>query len=140
MLFLRVCRTWRDIALSSPELWSTLQLQIERVDPGNGVVLNKTSMIEAYIHRWFGQAAQRPLFLGFRREDDHDEPLGDCEFPTGPMGDIIRHYSHRLQSLELSLSQDDLDELGMDTMDFPLLQRATLGYAHGPDPDPHDPV
>ncbi|KAJ7682438.1 hypothetical protein DFH06DRAFT_1464158 [Mycena polygramma] len=124
MLLLRICRAWRDIALSTPELWSTLQLQIERVDPGSGVVPKETSMIEAYIDQWFSRAAQRPLALGFHRDDD-DDPLMGCEFPT---------------DCSLSLSQDDLDELGLDKMDFPLLQRATLGYAYGPDPNSDDPV
>jgi hypothetical protein len=41
-----------------------------------------------------------------------------------------------LQYLELALSQQDLGELGLDTMEFPILQRAALEHVYGQDPDP----
>ncbi|KAF8213910.1 hypothetical protein K438DRAFT_1927157 [Mycena galopus ATCC 62051] len=139
MVLLRICRQWRDIALSTPELWSTLSLTFDTITPG--VVVPKPGAIEAYIDQWFGRAALRPvsLAMGFHRKDE--DPLAECIFSIGRMRRLINRYSSKLQYLELDLCQDDVRELDLDTMEFPTLQKATFNeHVNAPESDPHDPA
>ncbi|KAF7355642.1 F-box domain-containing protein [Mycena sanguinolenta] len=134
---IRVCRVWRTIALSTPELWCTFNLMLDTIAPG--VIVPDPNALEAYIHRWLGRAALRPLHLSFHREDA-DDPHAECIFPIPRLRDLIARCSSRLEYLELGLSQDELGELGLDMMEFPILQSATFEHVYGPDPDPDHPV
>ncbi|KAF7352370.1 F-box domain-containing protein [Mycena venus] len=47
----------------------------------------------------------------------------------GRLRNVIERYADRMEYLELSCSQSDVAELGLDSVAFPLLQRAAIGGA-----------
>ncbi|KAJ6561468.1 hypothetical protein DFH09DRAFT_494215 [Mycena vulgaris] len=134
-LFLGVCRAWKEIALGTPELWTTLSLCLDIVDED---VASNLGEIEEWIDRWLARAAPHTLSIAFRMQDEHP---AEGPFTPSRMRSIIHRHAPRVQHLELILSQHYLRQLDLDSAVFPLLQRAVLGEStYGPDPDPSDPV
>ncbi|KAJ7682250.1 hypothetical protein DFH06DRAFT_1160653 [Mycena polygramma] len=135
-LFMRVCQTWKNIALSTPVLWARLYICFDSIDHR---VLESPGEIEACIERWLGRAALRPLSIAFRNHRHRSED-GWAAGPFTPsrMRDIIHRYADRIEYLELDFSQHDMRQLGLDSAVFPLLRYATLGDQLGPDPEPDE--
>lgn len=75
--FLGVCSTWREAALSTPQIWSTLYLQIGR----------SKSLNAAAVTDWFGRAKDYPkiLYLEFLQRG----PMG----LTALYADITRFFN-----------------------------------------------
>ncbi|KAF8161767.1 hypothetical protein K438DRAFT_1985546 [Mycena galopus ATCC 62051] len=113
-VFTRVCRTWRDIALTTPRLWSTLAMIIP------DQVVSNARLIEGFIDRWLARAGQCPLSLVFR-----DEGL-EVDLVHQVLGNVLRRYSHRLHHLELCIAEELLPQLGLGPLNFPLLESASL--------------
>ncbi|KAJ7887544.1 hypothetical protein B0H14DRAFT_2695195 [Mycena olivaceomarginata] len=130
MVFLAVCRAWRDIALATPVLWTTLYLRLDIIHDD---VAEKEGEVEAFIEQWLQRAAARPLSLGFQTRRSEGDDLADHPFIPSRLRDVIRRYAPRIQCLELELGQNDMSQLRLDSTDFPLLQRATLGGLFDPE-------
>ncbi|KAJ7790142.1 hypothetical protein B0H14DRAFT_3501959 [Mycena olivaceomarginata] len=130
MVFLAVCRAWRDISLATPVLWTTLYLRLEII---HDEVAEKEGEVEAFIERWLQRAAARPLSLGFQTRRSEGDDLAYHPFIPSRLRDVIRRYAPRIQCLELELGQNDMSQLRLDSTDFPLLQRATLGGLFDPE-------
>ncbi|KAJ7742785.1 hypothetical protein B0H16DRAFT_1562352 [Mycena metata] len=129
-LNLWICRQWRDITLSTPELWSTLSLFFDSVP----AVLWKTEEVEACVHRWLERSGNLPLSLSFTRMTDDD--LIECSFPPDRMGGIVRRYASRIQHLELEMSPNDVDHMGLDSIYLPLLERAKFARVYNDEGEP----
>ncbi|KAJ7804309.1 hypothetical protein B0H14DRAFT_2313182, partial [Mycena olivaceomarginata] len=57
-----VCRTWRDIALATPALWSYLHIRLD----GLAIeVASEPGLMEGFVDRWLTRAGNRPLDIGF---------------------------------------------------------------------------
>ncbi|KAJ7118584.1 hypothetical protein C8R43DRAFT_96056 [Mycena crocata] len=137
-VFLGVCRAWRDIALTTPALWATFHL---RFDYGiDFAVAQKPGEVEGFIDRWLERAALRPLSIILHTARSEDEDFADGPFTPSRMRDVIHRYAHRMQYLELNMSQHDLRQLGLDSTAFPILQRVVLGDRYGPEPTDLNPV
>ncbi|KAF7352361.1 F-box domain-containing protein [Mycena venus] len=136
-VFLGVCRAWRDIALATPALWATLYLRIDIIDED---AAEEPGKVEAFIERWLERAAFRPLWLGFQAHCSEGEGYPDRPFTPSRLRDVIHRYAQRIEYLELDFSQHQMRQLGLDSVEFPLLRRATLGDWYGPEPDDSDPV
>ncbi|KAJ7506528.1 hypothetical protein B0H11DRAFT_2219227 [Mycena galericulata] len=134
MLFLAVCRAWREIALATPALWSTLQIRFETI-PQN--VASEPELVEEFVDQWLGRAALRPLSILFQtsRYDDDDYTVTPSR-----VRDIIHRYAHRMVYLELHSSQSEIRQLELDLASFPLLQRALIGDVDDSRPNPLNPV
>ncbi|KAJ7102680.1 hypothetical protein C8R43DRAFT_963909 [Mycena crocata] len=139
MILPAVCRARRDISLVTPALWSTLTLCF--VDVPHHIA-SKSNLIEEFIDRWVDRAAQRPLSLAFlvslrhtfsrqRRIDD----WADGPFAAHRLRGVIHRHSHRVHHLELAMSEHEIQQLGLDSAVFPLLESAILGCEEGPTPD-----
>ncbi|KAJ7462154.1 hypothetical protein FB451DRAFT_1267958 [Mycena latifolia] len=135
-VFLGVCRVWKDIALGTPALWATLSLRFDYI--ADNVAL-EPGAVEEFIDMWLGRAAILPLSFVFCTIRGYDE-FDDGPFTPSRMRDVIHRYAHRLEYIELEMSQYDIDQLGLHSVDFPLLRRAAVGDNFEPRPDSSNPV
>jgi hypothetical protein len=116
-VFLGVCRTWRDIALGTPALWTKLSLDSRRI---KREVASRAGEIEGWIDRWFDRAALCPLSIALFVEPE-------SLFTPARVRNIIQRYASRVQYLELVGSRHAMHQLDLDSVAFPLLRRAVLG-------------
>ncbi|KAJ7825019.1 hypothetical protein B0H13DRAFT_2122996, partial [Mycena leptocephala] len=93
-----VCRTWRDIALTTPKLWATLDVPFDILPPH---LASTAASGEDFIGRWLARAGQVPL------------SFHDVEQPR--MRDLIHRYSNRLQYLELYTTEPQIRFLELDS-------------------------
>nr|GAT53102.1 predicted protein [Mycena chlorophos] len=118
---LRVCRRWRQIALTTPELWATFNPRFPRHHP----------MVEILriSEEWLLRARNYPLSVnmeGFGRE------LLRCD----PIIDLLHRHAPRVRSLKYwDLDSDDFEALNWHgNMDLARLEQLELGgdYYTGP--------
>ncbi|KAJ7226215.1 hypothetical protein C8J57DRAFT_1586069 [Mycena rebaudengoi] len=103
-LFLaQICRHWRDIALSTCELWSSIYVDVE------------SSVPWALFETWFARAKGHPLSLGL---------FFGIREPT-PVLEFVCSVSERLRRLELRVSYDTPHQLPSLNASFPLLRHFT---------------
>ncbi|KAJ7849815.1 hypothetical protein B0H14DRAFT_2764837 [Mycena olivaceomarginata] len=116
-----VCHTWRNIALTTAALWSTVDVPFDILPPN---LASQPTSGEDFIDKWLARAGQRPLSFIFRSRagwgEDNVEPL------PSRIRDIIHRYSHRLRYLELYITEPQMRYLGLDSVEFPLLESASL--------------
>ncbi|KAJ6544635.1 hypothetical protein DFH09DRAFT_1321838 [Mycena vulgaris] len=102
LVFLKVCRSWNKIAISTPSLWTAIH--IEAPFPYGVYVLLKL---------WFGRAFSRPLAISLHRSLDSGVRAA------------VEEYAHQVQILALYLpSGDDLAEI---TTPLPSLKTLIIG-------------
>ncbi|KAK7022376.1 hypothetical protein R3P38DRAFT_2960754 [Favolaschia claudopus] len=82
MLFLRVCRLWRDIALATPMLWTKIQIDTSPCGP------NHLGLCEM----WLKRARSLPLSVALRGPLRLDQNLQD----------LLAQYSPQLKDLTLT--------------------------------------
>ncbi|KAJ7821186.1 hypothetical protein B0H14DRAFT_3146798 [Mycena olivaceomarginata] len=113
MLLLSVCKAWRTIALFTPELWATLNLDFDCLPWG----LFDEKGVENFVEGWIGRAGAFPLIsqlrLGYMRQEEERRSI-----PA-----IIKRLSSRIQHLELRIDRAGYPE---DTPGFPILRSLTL--------------
>ncbi|KAJ7663134.1 hypothetical protein DFH06DRAFT_344885 [Mycena polygramma] len=119
----QICRHWREIALSSSELWSSVDILLSPQfmhaawfglrplpDPP---IYEALPMIEL----WFSRAKERPLSLTVRSTRG--------ELPK-PLLTLISAMAGRLYRLELKLSHKDFEFLGKNPAAFPRLEKLAI--------------
>ncbi|KAJ7639493.1 hypothetical protein FB45DRAFT_427637 [Roridomyces roridus] len=108
LLLLRVCGSWREIALAAPRLWTRLAIFPPRW------FFSKPGEVEQYVDTWFQRAKALPVSLDFTGYDVQDK---------NSIHAILSAHAPRLQSLTLSLP---IVDFFTDTLEFPQLQQITL--------------
>jgi F-box-like len=86
----KVCRRWRAIVLSTPEIWSKFRLEFDGWNMKHRI---------AKIHAWFAKSGTCPLSLGLKGH--YYQPI-----PTQgrhPMLNAIIPYCDRIESLDLDV-------------------------------------
>ncbi|KAJ7757581.1 hypothetical protein B0H16DRAFT_1537114 [Mycena metata] len=113
LLLLQVCRTWRDIVLSTPYLWNSLHL-------GRGMFLGAD--IAKIVADWFDRAGSCPLTFNFHL------PRGSRREFASP---VLHGLAPRIQTLGLHLGAvDSKDLIGIGP--FPILESLAISYRWSP--------
>ncbi|KAJ7771102.1 hypothetical protein DFH07DRAFT_241723 [Mycena maculata] len=112
-VFLGVCRAWRDIALGTPTLWSTLEIGFD-----TSFALNP-ERVQAFMQWWLDRAALCPLSLKFQYRDP--SLTFDC------IRNVIHQYASRIGYLDIYLNHEpEIHLLDLDVTAFPILEHVVL--------------
>ncbi|KAF7332436.1 F-box domain-containing protein [Mycena kentingensis (nom. inval.)] len=129
--FMQVCRRWRQIALSTPTLWATVYVDLEK------------PLLEDQFLVHLERSAGIPLNLGicgYPAANPAHDPEGDDEEPgylplkhLRPHMEMLPRYSARVRTLEFRMSaasfvEVDDEFLGNSVLEFPILQRLQLPH------------
>ncbi|KAJ7223995.1 hypothetical protein C8J57DRAFT_1482098 [Mycena rebaudengoi] len=114
-----VCKSWRDIALSTSALWATLNFDTERLSPA----FSTLELVESVLKTWTDRA------LTLRGE--LLEILG-----SEPLTELIRRMAPQLQAFGMHVELEGI--CGLDTefnlnlqskpLHFPLLRKLLVGF------------
>ncbi|KAJ7646292.1 hypothetical protein DFH06DRAFT_576886 [Mycena polygramma] len=125
LLLSQICRQWREIAISSPELWASVDLYFpseKRVEDNGPLPL---------LNVCFSRAKRRLLPVTIRTNYNDIPRL---------LLSLLSSVAARLHTVELSLSQKDFQYLARDNIEFPNLKRlALVAYKDRTAPD-YDPL
>ncbi|KAK7054158.1 hypothetical protein R3P38DRAFT_3254761 [Favolaschia claudopus] len=111
-----VCRTWRNIALATPMLWSVLEVNVD-----HGTHFMSESMLVRYIDKWLGHAKECPLSLQFTSDEEDI-------FVSSRLREIIQRWAPQIRSLRLLITNRDIRLLELDSTNFPILERVDVLY------------
>ncbi|KAJ7153405.1 hypothetical protein C8R43DRAFT_1235392 [Mycena crocata] len=125
VVFTRVCRSWRAVALSTSALWTNVHIELDS-DDGSGHIDSKWVALLAI---WFQRSHPQPLsvVVSNRSYTDPDETLIA----------VLEYHSPRWRDATLKLPFNHFSRLGAPAS-LPLLERLTLS-AHG-SPDMINPI
>ncbi|KAJ7607542.1 hypothetical protein FB45DRAFT_947857 [Roridomyces roridus] len=124
LVFTRVCRDWRTIALATPTLWRQIRIDVDS-DDGPGHLDSKwVALLDSWLHR--SEPHPIDVSIGNRSYTDPDKALVP----------VLNRYSDRWRDVELHLPFSHFPLLNIPAL--PLLERLTLS-AHG-SPDIINPI
>ncbi|KAF6757025.1 hypothetical protein DFP72DRAFT_892951 [Ephemerocybe angulata] len=114
----RVCRSWREIALSSPELWRHIHITAPQ---GPDAYLK---FHQERIERWVRAAGNMPVSVSVWIEMLSEQPFESTL-------DVILAHSHRIGTLDLDVSDRFLQEFDdrQTAETWPLLESVTICWA-----------
>lgn len=104
LVFLQVCREWREVALNTPELWAELYL------PTPPKTRDAYKSLRSAARTWLARSSARPLSLYLNTDasrnwfNRHDEDFQDKQATLAPSYlDVLLKHSTRWQRAELFL-------------------------------------
>ncbi|KAJ3503163.1 hypothetical protein NMY22_g18345 [Coprinellus aureogranulatus] len=129
LVLLRVCRLWREIAVNTPKLWSSMNISI----PANigklrpGIRLQderKRIAFEVEVDRWLQRSASQPLSIRMRK----GAHLPRASFYPTILSTVLLKlvaHSQRWESLDFE-AQSDLITIFSEEVPLPLLKRVRI--------------
>ncbi|KAJ6550004.1 hypothetical protein B0H19DRAFT_888846, partial [Mycena capillaripes] len=122
LLLAQICARWREVALSTPQLWNSIDLDFPPESTSNflpgSVTLNDTKPLDpatALAASWFTRAQGYPLSIALRC------PGHKVRLP-GRLLALLKDRSAQWGRMDLLLSIADFLELNEVSGPFPLLQ------------------
>ncbi|KAK1231633.1 hypothetical protein PQX77_005256, partial [Marasmius sp. AFHP31] len=138
LLLTAVCRDWREIALNTPRLWSSVHFSVSNPLPTTNSDQLFPKREEAYlqgIKLWLDRSGSRPLTLSIHMVDNTSPPMSPGEVNDestifSKLMDLLVGYSRRWKSLSIGSGvkpshQQALERLIAD--DVPLLETVHTG-------------
>ncbi|KAJ7633191.1 hypothetical protein FB45DRAFT_1058154 [Roridomyces roridus] len=120
-LLLQICRRWRDVALATPTLWSTMELILESPQYHAG----QLDLLKV----WLPRSGNCALSIQLECDMDDDEALAII----GQYIEALLCHPSRWQDMEIVIPYEDLLRI---TGSMPLLRSLTIGpcnWGDGPD-------
>jgi hypothetical protein len=105
-----VCNHWRQLALSTPRLWCTINEILDQDDPDSQADKVLT---------WLQRSVQCPISVTLEQDDDDDSD-------NHPVIDIIVHHSHQLRFLKITIGPTILQAFSSLKGRLPILQTLVL--------------
>jgi hypothetical protein len=118
-----VCRCWRSIVLSAPEIWSKFLVEFDSYDMERDTAIT---------HTWLSRSGACPLSLRLKESSRRSIP----DRGRHPMLNAIIPYLDQIKSLDLSVCRETLFAITLNESTFPALQSIKIGitYSYGADP------
>ncbi|KAJ7167849.1 hypothetical protein C8R46DRAFT_1350772 [Mycena filopes] len=113
-IFLRICKSWRAIALSIAALWANLHLNLDYFPES----IATPDYIHGFIEAHFRRACARPLSFSIQGW------IND-ELTFTRLDSLVQRHVARLQSLDIFL---DIHDFAFYAEPFPSLQKITIGF------------
>ncbi|KAJ3801467.1 hypothetical protein GGU11DRAFT_838067 [Lentinula aff. detonsa] len=132
LIFTTICRDWRQIALNTPQLWSSLHFFLP-----SHLSDDVFSRRMAGITLWLERSGSLPLSISFHEGYENDPRIIPQSRPM--MVSLIRslmHFSDRMQDVYLSLSSSSFPIFDNLSPSFPIL---TSLHVRDKDFQTHDP-
>ncbi|KAJ7633237.1 hypothetical protein FB45DRAFT_792637 [Roridomyces roridus] len=122
---LRICRRWRDIALGTPALWSTMELDIDSED--KKLHARQLGLLDS----WLQRSGHCPLSIALVRPY-HTQ----CMPSTTAFVEAVLAHALRVRDMDIRFPLEDLEVF---TTSMPLLRGLTVGPTHYPPAKAHIP-
>ncbi|KAF7332578.1 F-box domain-containing protein [Mycena kentingensis (nom. inval.)] len=111
LLLCRICRTWRQIALRTPGLWSTFNVVAE----SETQKANVAGMAEV----WLARAGRLPISLAIQGK------LSDVKSVDALLA-TLKHHSSKVRSLILQTDADEISFLDQHIAPLPALEEISI--------------
>ncbi|KAJ7506539.1 hypothetical protein B0H11DRAFT_234397 [Mycena galericulata] len=118
MVLCQICRSWRAISLDTPDLWSTLYLNLDAYP----IELLFPEKFNQDVDGWIRRARLLPLSMIIRATQD-----GPYEAYSCLLNALIPRYADRLRTLKFFSDEEMYSGLQWDGP-FPLLQQILLHF------------
>jgi hypothetical protein len=124
-----VCQSWRDIAWTTPQLWTTIAIIISGHPP------DPSSRLQL-LDQWITRSGHVPLDISLRTARDLQPSI--VEPSVFPLIDLLNQYSSRWRSLHLSVLASLSNRFIGDGETISILKNLTLILRTWPFPRPGD--
>ncbi|KAF8956477.1 hypothetical protein BDZ97DRAFT_188204 [Flammula alnicola] len=116
-----VCRKWRQIAWSTPYLWTTICINL---------LTPKSPQLKGQlVQEWLNRSGDLPLSIYIYHNNDF-KPLPKELEPIFRLIDIINQYSHRWYLLDLKLPSSLVSRFGRGSHSSTILQKLHLTFSN----------
>lgn len=117
LLLTRVCSDWRQVTLSTPELWSSLHIAIPQ-RPGRELINDSMSCVLHKARRWLARSGTCLLSVSLYLAESYEK-----DFP--PIYEVLAPFMGRFQSMEFRVPSEFIPHIG--SQNLPMLKELALG-------------
>lgn len=144
LLLGRVCSQWRQVAYSTPRLWSSIHITIPSIEPYNPDSPTDNSVALAAVSSWLARSGALPLFVSLSSSIYSLDPSVPTNPQVRPFLDLLTPFASRWRSVSFKIENYDWTEFFnlYGAEDVPLLEKAHFDGIQVPRPvsgDSHPP-